>query len=116
MMVAGELVAEGTPSGIKRQQSGHVLEFILNQQQDQPQQAADILKGKTENWRVSLFGERLHMITDEDPAAAIKETTKQLEENGIHVTSAREIPFSLEDVFISIVEKARAQGKAATDD
>jgi len=56
------------------------------------------------------------MITDEDPAAAIKETTKQLEENGIHVTSAREIPFSLEDVFISIVEKARAQGKAATDD
>ena len=116
MMVAGELVAEGTPSGIKRQQSGHVLEFILNQQQDQPQQAADILKGKSENWRVSLFGERLHMITDEDPAAAIKETTKQLEENGIHVTSAREIPFSLEDVFISIVEKARAQGKAATDD
>ena len=29
---------------------------------------------------------------------------------------ARENPFSLEDVFISIVEKARQQGKAATDD
>jgi len=116
MMVAGELVAEGTPSGIKSQQSGHVLEFILNQRQDQPQHAADLLKSKTENWRVSLFGERLHMITDEDPATAIKETTKQLEENGLHVTSAREIPLSLEDVFISIVEKARTQGKAATDD
>jgi ABC-2 type transport system ATP-binding protein len=112
MMVAGELVAEGTPSGIKSQQSGHVLEFIV----DQPQRAADLLKSKTENWRVSLFGERLHMITDEDPAAAIKETTKRLEENGVHVTSGREIPLSLEDVFISIVEKARAQGKAATDD
>ena len=112
MMVAGELVAEGTPSGIKSQQSGHVLEFIV----DQPQRAADLLKSKTENWRVSLFGERLHMITDEDPATAMKETTKRLEENGLHVISARENPFSLEDVFISIVEKARMQGKAATDD
>ena len=65
---------------------------------------------------MSLFGERLHVITDDDPATAIKETTKRLEENGIHVTSAREIPLSLEDVFISIVEKARTQGKAATDD
>ena len=112
MMVAGQLVAEGTPSGIKSHQSGHVLEFIV----DQPQRAADLLKSKTEGWRVSLFGERLHVITDEDPAAAIKETTKRLEENGLHVTSSREIPLSLEDVFISIVEKARTQGKAATDD
>lgn len=116
MMVAGELVAEGTPSGIKSQQSGHVLEFILNQQQDQPQHAADLLKSKTEGWRVSLFGERLHVIAEENPASAIRETTKRLEENRIHVISAREIPFSLEDVFISIVEKARAQGKAAADD
>jgi ABC-2 type transport system ATP-binding protein len=112
MMVAGELVAEGTPSGIKSQQSGHVIEFIV----DQPQRAADLLKSKTEGWRVSLFGERLHMITDKDPATAIKETTKRLEENKLHVISAREIPFSLEDVFISIVEKARTQGNAATDD
>jgi ABC-2 type transport system ATP-binding protein len=116
MMVAGELVAEGTPSGIKSQQTGHVLEFILDPRGDQPQRAADLLKSKTEGWRVSLFGERLHVITDEDPATAIKETTKRLEENGLHVTSAREIPLSLEDVFISIVEKARQQGKAATDD
>ncbi|MGO9936631.1 MAG: ATP-binding cassette domain-containing protein [Terracidiphilus sp.] len=112
MMVAGELVAEGTPSGIKSQQSGHVLEFIV----DQPQHAADLLKSKTENWRVSLFGERLHVITEEDPATAIKETTKRLEENGIRVISARETPFSLEDVFISIVEKAHPPGKAANDD
>jgi ABC-2 type transport system ATP-binding protein len=112
MMAAGELVAEGTPSGIKSQQSGHVLELIV----DQPQRASDLLKSKTEDWRVSLFGERLHMITDEDPAIAIRETTKQLEESGIHVTSASVNRFSLEDVFISIVEKARTQGKAATDD
>jgi ABC-2 type transport system ATP-binding protein len=112
MMVAGELVAEGTPSGIKSQQTGHVLELIV----DQPQRAADLLKSKMESWRVSRFGERPHVITEEDPATAIKETAKRLEEDGLHVISAREIPFSLEDVFISIVEKARGQGKAATDD
>ena len=116
MMVAGELVAEGTPTGIKSQQTGHVLEFILDPRQDQPQRAADLLKSKSESWRVSLFGERLHIITDDDPGNSIKETTKRLEENGLHVTSAREIPLSLEDVFISIVEKARMQGKVATDD
>jgi ABC-2 type transport system ATP-binding protein len=112
MMVAGELVAEGTPSGIKSQQSGHLLEFIV----DRPQRAADLLKSNTERWRVSLFGERLHVITEQDPDSAIKQTTKRLEENGLHVFSVREDRFSLEDVFITIVEKARLQGKAAIED
>jgi ABC-2 type transport system ATP-binding protein len=112
MMVAGELVAEGTPSGIKSQQSGHLLEFIV----DRPQRAADLLKSNTERWRVSLFGERLHVITEQDPDSAIKQTTKRLEENGLHVFSVREDRFSLEDVFITIVEKARLQGKVAIED
>jgi ABC-2 type transport system ATP-binding protein len=111
MMVAGELVAEGTPTGIKAQQSGHLLQFIV----DQPQRAADLLKSASESWRVSLFGERLHLITDEDPATAIRETTERLEANGLHVLSAREDRFSLEDVFISIVEKARLEGKVAVE-
>ena len=49
---------------------------------------------------MSLFGERLHVITEEDPAAAIKQTTERLEANGMHVISATEERFSLEDVFI----------------
>ena len=112
MMVAGELVAEGTPSGIKSRQSGHLLEFIV----DQPQRAADLLKSDTERWRVSLFGERLHVITEEPPARAIEQTKKRLAENGLKVISAREGRFSLEDVFIAIVEQARQQGKVVTED
>jgi ABC-2 type transport system ATP-binding protein len=111
MMVAGELVAEGTPSGIKAQQSGHLLQFIV----DQPQRAADLLKADAERWRVSLFGERLHLITDDDPNIAIRQTTKKLEANGLRVISAREDRFSLEDVFISIVEKARLEGKVSIE-
>ena len=112
MMVAGALVAEGTPTGIKARQSGHLLEFIV----DQPQRAADLLKSNTERWRVSLFGERLHVITEENPASAIEQTKKRLAENGLKVISAREGRFSLEDVFIAIVEQARQQGKVVTED
>jgi drug efflux transport system ATP-binding protein len=112
MMVAGELVAEGTPTGIKARQSGHLLEFVV----DQPQRAADLLKSDTARWRVSLFGERLHVITEENPALAVEQTKKRLAENGIHVISAREGRFSLEDVFIAIVEQARLQGKVVTED
>ncbi len=55
LMVAGEFVAEGSPSGIKSRQTGHLLEFLV----DQPQRAADLLKMDAERWRVSLFGDRL---------------------------------------------------------
>jgi ABC-2 type transport system ATP-binding protein len=112
MMVAGELVAEGSPSGVKSRQTGHLLEFIV----DQPQRAADLLKKDEERWRVSLFGDRLHVITDEDAERGIQATTEKLEANGIHVRDAREGRFSMEDVFISVVEKARQEGKVASED
>ncbi len=112
MMVAGELVAEGMPSGIKKQQKGHLLEIVT----DQPQRAVDILKQGTDNWRVSLFGNRLHVITDGDVALGEKKTTEQLEAAGVHVISEREGRFSLEDVFISIVEQARREGKVAQEE
>jgi ABC-2 type transport system ATP-binding protein len=111
MMVAGELVAEGTPTGIKAAQTGHLLEFVV----DQPQRAADLLKREGERWRVSLFGERVHVITETDAASAIRETTERMRAEGVKVLSAREGRFTLEDVFISIVEQARLQGKVAIE-
>jgi ABC-2 type transport system ATP-binding protein len=111
-MAGGELVAQGTPSGIKSAQTGHLLEFIV----DQPQHAADVLKSDTERWRVSLFGNRLHVVTDEDVEAGKRTTTEKLESNGIKVVSAREEPFSLEDVFINVIEKARQQGKVSAEE
>jgi ABC-2 type transport system ATP-binding protein len=111
-MVAGELVAEGTPSEIKSRQQGHLLEFLT----DQPQRAADTLKRDGERWRVSLFGDRLHVITDDNRDAGIDATTRTLAASGIRVLGAREERFSLEDVFIGVVEKARLQGKVALED
>jgi ABC-2 type transport system ATP-binding protein len=111
-MVAGELLVEGTPSEIKAQQRGHLLEFRV----DQPQRAADLLKSETQHWRVALFGKRLHIITDGDVDAGIRENTQKLEAGGVEVLGAREGRFSLEDVFISVVEQARERGKIGAEE
>jgi ABC-2 type transport system ATP-binding protein len=111
-MVAGELVTEGSPTAIKAAQSGHLLEFVV----DRPQRAMDLLKSDAERWRVSLFGERLHVITEDDTARAEQKYRRELEANGVHVVTVREGRFSLEDVFIGVVEKARQEGKVAVEE
>ncbi len=111
LMVAGELVAEGTPTAIKALQSGHLLELHVSQ----PQVAADRLKDVLERWRVSLFGNRLHVIVD-DYAEGLRAVEAALHAAGITIRRAREARFSLEDVFIRIVEQARLQGKVAVED
>jgi ABC-2 type transport system ATP-binding protein len=107
-MVAGRLVAEGSPSAIKSRQPGHLLELVV----DQPQRAADTLKRPGMRWRVSLFGRRLHVIVD-DAEAGRRETVGELERAGVRVEDVREAPFSLEDVFIGVVERARGERPAA---
>jgi ABC-2 type transport system ATP-binding protein len=108
LMVAGELVAEDSPDGIKRAQQGALLEFIV----DQPQRASDVLRSVVDRWRVSLFGNRLHMVVDGAPDQARKDTTEQLLTHGIRVQRSRRAPFSLEDVFINVVEERRRRGAA----
>ena len=102
-MFAGEIVAEGTPTGIKAEQGGRLIELIT----DMPQQASNLLKKEMDRWRVSLFGDRLHVVIDEDAETGIADLKKRLSQNGIEVYRAYEEPLSLEDVFIATVEKRR---------
>jgi ABC-2 type transport system ATP-binding protein len=112
LMVAGELVAEGAPTAIKASQRGHLLELHV----DDPQRAADRLKQTMDRWRVSLFGDRLHVIVDDDVEQGRQAIEAMLGQEGIRMLRARESRFSLEDVFISVVEQARLQGKVAAED
>src|SRR5947207_14099170 len=68
LLVAGELVAQGTPSSLKAAQKGHLLEFIT----DKPQRANNLLKDQMDRWRISLFGHRLQVIVDEDAQNRIR--------------------------------------------
>jgi ABC-2 type transport system ATP-binding protein len=111
LLVAGELVAQGTPSSLKAAQEGHLLELLT----DKPQQANNLLKSEMDRWRISLFGDRLHVIVDQDPTEGIRDVTNRLAAAGINVTAAHEEPYSLEDVFIAIVEQMRQEGKSAEE-
>jgi ABC-2 type transport system ATP-binding protein len=112
LMVAGELVAEGTPSEIKAAQGGHLIEL----QTRAPQKAADLLKAEMDRWRVSLFGDRLHVVMEEDPQLAIAHLNQRLAQAGVQVLEAHKERYSLEDAFIAVVEKARLAGKVAAAD
>jgi ABC-2 type transport system ATP-binding protein len=106
-MVDGELVAEGTPSGVKAAQGGRVLEIRA----EAPQRAATLLKAEMDAWRVSLFGERLHVIVDGDVGAATRDVAARLAREGIRVLDVVDQDYSLEDVFLVIA--ARGAGAAA---
>jgi ABC-2 type transport system ATP-binding protein len=112
LMVAGYMVAQGSPSDLKTAQRGTLIELIT----DEPQLAMKILRDEMERWRVSLFGDRLHVVVDEDEDTAIKKLADRLKRNGIDVVRAYREPFSLEDVFIQTVERARREGKVAPED
>jgi ABC-2 type transport system ATP-binding protein len=104
-MVAGELVAEGTPSGVKAAEGGRVLEIRA----DDPLRAVAALKRELEPWRVSLFGDRIHAIVDGDVAVVSREIMDRLAASGVRVLEATEQDYSLEDVFLLIAERgARA--------
>jgi len=108
-MVAGALAAEGTPSGIKAVQPGRVLEIRA----DQPQRALGLLKSQVDPWRVSLFGDRIHVMVDGDPDRAARDLAARLERDGIRVLATADQDYSLEDVFLLVVQQHKDADQAA---
>ena len=102
-MVAGEVVLEGSPTEVKAAQIGQLIELKV----DRNQQAADYLKTIMEPWRVSIFGDRLHVVLD-DPSVELPIMRSHLESNHIQIFSDRPVPFSLEDAFIGTVQRSEA--------
>ena len=109
-MVAGQLVTEGTPSGVKEAQRGRVLEIRTTD----PQRALGVLKSEMEPWRVSLFGERLHVIVDGDADTEAKRLAARLDRESIRTLETMAQDYSLEDVFLAIAARdERGAAKAA---
>ena len=102
-MAAGRIIAEGTPNEVKARQPGHLLEFRV----DRAQRAAEVLRMRRERWRVSVFGDRVHVVVEAGPGKELEDVRRELEASGIAVFDARQARFSLEDVFIGAVEAAR---------
>jgi ABC-2 type transport system ATP-binding protein len=100
-MVAGEIIAQGSPHEVKAGMRGKVIE--VEPDAVSAERALRALKEKFGAGRVSRFGDRLHVVVD---AASPGDVSHYLEQQGIaSETNAAE--FSLEDVFISLIENRR---------
>jgi ABC-2 type transport system ATP-binding protein len=102
-MVAGEIIAQGSPSEVKGNMKGLLYEIEV----DQPNRALITLKKKFGASRVSLFGERLHVVVENDEQK--RQAADALNQAGVKIVSQRPIEFSLEDVFISLIESRRSE-------
>ncbi|MBD2207733.1 ABC transporter ATP-binding protein [Calothrix sp. FACHB-1219] len=109
-MVAGEMVVQGSPSEIKAAQPGQLIEIVTDRTQD----ASNLLKTHLAAWRVSIFGDRLHLVLDY-PDADIPRIRSILQTDRINIQSLRPIPFSLEDAFIGIVQRTEEGGQRILD-
>src|SRR5215469_8407416 len=102
-MVAGEIIADGSPSEVKANMKGSLYEI----EADKPDKALAVLKGKFGASRVSLFGDRLHLVVENEDQK--REATALLQAAGVNIKAENPIEFSLEDVFISLIESRRSE-------
>jgi ABC-2 type transport system ATP-binding protein len=102
-MVAGEIISQGSPGEVKARMKGELYEMEV----DHPDKALGTLKKKFGASRVSLFGDRLHVVIEKEEQKG--EAMSALQEAEVKVVTQKPIPFSLEDVFISLIESRRSE-------
>jgi ABC-2 type transport system ATP-binding protein len=108
-MVAGEIVAQGTPSEIKSAQPGKLIEILT----DNTRKAVGVVRKTLAAWKVAIFADSLHLNL-ENPEEELKQINEEFKKEGVNVLSERQIPFSLEDAFIGIVQRASGKGGPTT--
>jgi ABC-2 type transport system ATP-binding protein len=104
-MVAGVVVAEGSPSAIKASQPGELFEVRYSDLQA----AYFLCKQTIEPWRVSMFADSLHIVLDQPEKEWPQIEAAIASKQGLLELSRRRLAFSLEDSFISIVQRASGQ-------
>ena len=101
LMYGGRVIALGSPAELKTSLgAGH----LLNLETSNLLGSMAALEHKPGILDLAVFGGGLH-VKVEDPAAAIPAIYKMLQDAGIHVLTLDSIMPSMEDVFVSLIEK-----------
>jgi len=101
-MADSKMVAQGSPREIKSQLRGQVIEVKTSNTQE----AFWTLSSHLEHWRVSVFGDSIHVLM-EDPEKGLVSIKSILLEGGCEIRSIRPIACSLEDAFIDVVQRSQ---------
>lgn len=94
----GKLLALGTPDEIRMLMTGSILEVHASV----PRQAATVLRRKFGAGNVSLFGNKVHVLTTA-PEKAGEDIGSILGNADLEIFSTRQIEPALEDVFVSVL-------------
>jgi len=94
----GRIIGLGTPDEVKQMMRGTILEVRASQ----PRKATELLRGTLGARSVGLFGDRVHIVT-QDPDASRRQVESALRETGLEIAAIRPIQPSLEDVFVSVI-------------
>jgi len=102
MIYQGELLIVDTPSAVKAQIRGSILELRMEHHQE----GMKILEGIEAFRSLVLSGDKIHVLVD-DPAAGEKLIRDVLGKQGWAVLDLAAVRPSLEDAFVSIVQEKR---------
>ena len=98
LMHQGRLLAVGLPGEVKGLMRGTILEI----RSSEPRRAANLLRQDLKGDSVGLFGDRVHVVTQE-PQRAAEQAEKTLREVGLKISGLQIIEPALEDVFVSVL-------------
>jgi len=104
LLHGGRLLALDTPGALRRSLPGAVFEVLTSDHR----RAVDVLRSMAGVADVQTFGERAHVRVNEAPSDAVARLTQQLTTAGLDVTSVRQVPASLDDVFVSRLGETRS--------
>ena len=111
LIYRGKMIAKGKPAEVKTL----IPEDILEIRVDRPFEALERLEGSGLVQEAALFGDALHAVVG-NAATAIVALDAFLVQQGFAVQAIKQVPPSLEDVFVSLIElddRQRAQGDKA---
>jgi len=115
LMYQGKLIALGSPSQLKTEWAKGELVEVVSSDFTRTQ---ELLSADARYHQASFFSSTVHVVVD-DAKTAFPEIKSLLERGNVSVISINHIPFTMEDVFISLVEEqeltltAESSGKGA---
>lgn len=96
----GRLLACDAPDQLRKLMKGTILEIRTAD----PRKTARLLRDAIPGVSVGLFGDRVHLVTD-DPAKGRTLAEDVLNKEGIALQGIRQVEPSLEDVFVSVLSR-----------
>jgi len=100
LIYRGDLLVADTPSAVKAQIGGSILELRMGNHQ----KGVAVLEGVNSIRSLVLSGDKIHALVD-DPEAGDRVIRKRLKEAGMEIQDLTVVRPSLEDAFVSIVQE-----------